>query len=319
MHWRCGDDIAHSLRLAGFTGIYQTLTDPLCMGPVQDLPPEEYKALRSRYISHTFAMDKAEVARRLEDEYSNLKQLSGTAHGVLWCEADAYDQLFLIRVLAGLDNIPAQLELVEVGYVPGVERFIGLGQLAPDTLAGLWRQRRPIDHEALRLARQAWSAYCDTSPVELAKLAHGTHRSLPFLAPALLRQLQELPGIRDGLSLTERLSLQFVDEAGPVALDKVFAELTAKREPLPYLGDLMFYAALRPLIDAPDPLLIETDTHLERPRRQVALTRLGREVLDGVAYWPDHAIDERWVGGVCMYPGQPHWAMDENLFPVWRD
>ncbi|HAA42066.1 MAG TPA: hypothetical protein DCE36_18505, partial [Pseudomonas sp.] len=30
-HWRCGNDIAHSLQVAGFKGRFQMLTDPLCM------------------------------------------------------------------------------------------------------------------------------------------------------------------------------------------------------------------------------------------------------------------------------------------------
>jgi hypothetical protein len=162
-------------------------------------------------------------------------------------------------------------------------------------------------------------AYCDASPVKLATFAHAMHRSLPFLAPALLRQLQELPGIQDGLSLTERLSLQIVQASGPVTYGKVFAELMAGSEPLPYLGDLMFYAALQPLIATAKPLLTESDAHLAWPRRVLTLTELGHLTLNGKSYWPDHATHERWVGGVCIHPGQPHWAIEENRYPVWRD
>jgi len=36
-HWRCGNDIAHSLQIAGFKGDFKMLTDPLCMGPVRDV------------------------------------------------------------------------------------------------------------------------------------------------------------------------------------------------------------------------------------------------------------------------------------------
>ncbi|MDO7928878.1 DUF1835 domain-containing protein [Pseudomonas sp. KFB-139] len=319
VHWRCGNDIAHSLQLAGFKGSFRMLADPLCMGPVQDLPAEDYKALRSRFISDAFGIDVADAARRLDDEYSNLTQLSDADHSVLWCEADAYDQLFLIRALAGLERLPRKLELIEVDRVPGVQRFIGIGQLAPDVLAWLWPQRRLIDEDALLLARQAWLAYCDSSPVALAKLAHEPNAALPFLAPALLRQLQELPGIRDGLSLTERLALQCVDEAGPVAFGRVFAELMARREPLPFLGDLMFHAMMRPLIDTPRPLLIESEVHLEWPRRLLTITPLGKQVLRGEAYWLEHAAHERWVGGVCIRPGQSHWVIDEQLLPVWRE
>ncbi len=317
-HWRCGNDIAHSLRLAGFKGAFQMLTDPLCMGPVQDLPIEKYKATRGQYISQAFGINSTDVIHRLDDEYASLKLLGSGGHHVLWCEADAYDQLFLIRALAGLEGLPAKLELIEVDRIPGVRRFMGIGQLAPDVLAWLWPQRRLINEETVQLARQAWSAYCAASPIKLANLAHSPQKCLPLLAPALLRQLQELPGIHDGLSLTERLSLQLVDEAGPVAFGTIFAELMDKREPLPFLGDLMFYAIMRPFIDSPTPLLIESDAHLVWPKRTLKLTPLGHNVLSGKVYWPDLAPQERWVGGVCIQPGRPHWMIDVNSFPVWR-
>jgi hypothetical protein len=317
-HWRCGNDIAQSLHLAGFKGSFRMLTDPLCMGPVQNLDEADYSDLRSQYISDAFAMNKAEVRGRLQSEYADLKQLNSTRHSVLWCEADAYDQLFLIRALASLDSIPPRLELIEVGAVPGVERFIGIGQLAPDVLAWLWPQRRRVDQDMVKLARLAWSAYCDASPVALAEIAAGNHRSLPFLAPALRRQLQELPALRDGLSLTERLSLQIIDDAGQIAFGRVFAELMSRREPLPWLGDMMFHALLRPLIDGPAPLLTESDIQLEWPRRPLQLTPLGHQVLSERAYWPEHAATDRWVGGVCVRHGQAHWAIDEDLRPVWR-
>ncbi|RZI27034.1 DUF1835 domain-containing protein [Pseudomonas sp. 770NI] len=318
-HWRCGNDIAHSLQLAGFKGQFRMLTDPLCMGPVRELPSEAFRAMRSTFISQAFALDSTEVVHRINDEYNQLQALNNADHSVLWCEADAYDQLFLVRALAGLEQAPRKLELIEADRIPGVERFIGIGQLAPDVLAWLWPQRRLIDDDAVQLAKRAWSAYCDSSPLKLAELAHGNHPALPFLAPALRCQLQELPGLEDGLSLTERLSLKYITEVGPVPFGRVFAELMAKREPLPFLGDMMFHALLRPLIDGTAPLLIETETNMEWPRRVLALTPLAQQVLDGNACWLDHASHERWVGGVCLRPRQPHWALDHDDLPVWRD
>ncbi|KFF32023.1 hypothetical protein G039_0330395 [Pseudomonas aeruginosa VRFPA01] len=46
-----------------------------------------------------------------------------------------------------------RLELVEIDRVPGVEHFVGIGQLAPELLAWLWTHRRPLGAEALALAR----------------------------------------------------------------------------------------------------------------------------------------------------------------------
>lgn len=318
-HWRCGNDIAHSLQLAGFKGRLHMLADPLCMGPVQDLPAAAYQALRSEFISTAFALNPAEIARRTAQEYADLQTLGVDGPAVLWCEADAYDQLFLVRVLAGLECLPPQLELIEVDRVPGVVRFIGIGQLAPDVLAWLWPRRRRVDAAAVQLARQAWAAYCAADPSAWARLAHGQTPELPLLAPALLRQLQELPWLGDGLSLTERLSLQILADFGQVACARVFAELMAKREPLPYLGDMMFYALLRPLIEGPQPLIVESDPHLDWPQRSLALTALGQAVLAGQAYWPDHSGAERWIGGVRIRGGEAHWALGEQMLPVWRE
>lgn len=319
VHWRCGNDIEHALRIAGFRGEFQMLTDPLCMGPVQDLPFAQYRAQRTEYISRAFGIAKAEVTSRFDNEYQCLENLAHSANAILWCEADAYDQLFLIRGLASLKRLPQKLELIEINHVPGVERFIGIGQLSPDVLAWLWPQRRPIGAAAHRLACQAWAAYCSASPVQLAALAHQPHAALPLLAPALLRQLQELPHIQDGLSLTERLALHYIHQAGPVAFGNVFAVLNAERDPLPYLGDLMFHALIRPLIDADEPLLIEADPQREWPARRLTLTELGLAVVKGQAYWPDYASQARWVGGVCIAPRQAHWAIDAELSPVWRE
>lgn len=318
-HWRCGNDIAHKLRVAGFKGHFRMLTDPLCMGPVNDLPFEAFSSQRSAYISRTFGIAQNEALHRLEEEYQGLRLIEGDNHHVLWCEADTYDQLFLIRVLAGVESLPTKLELIQVNSIPGVSRFIGIGQLAPDVLAWLWQQRQPVTMEAIRLARQAWSAFCSTSPVALSRLAHRQHPALPLLAAALFRQLQELPSVRGGLSLTERLTLQILAEKGPLTFGRVFSELTNSREPLPFLGDAMFHALLRPLIDTDRPLLTELDAHPQWEKRTLNITPLGHQALSGVIYWPAYTSHERWSGGVCIKPGQPHWMIDENNLPVWRD
>ena len=317
-HWRCGNDIAHTLRLAGFRGEFHVFTDPLCMGPAPDLPDAEFFAARSDFVSSAFDMSIEDARRRMEEEYQRLARMPEASRAVLWCEADAYDQLFLVAVLARLKTLPGKLELIEIDRVPSVERFIGIGQLAPEVLAWLWPQRRPLDISALDLARAAWKAYRASSPQAWAEIAFGETPALPFLAPALRRQLQELPSLRDGLSLSERLVLQIISELDRPAFGQVFAELNGRREPLPFLGDLMFHAVARSLIDASNPLIREFDVRHDWPHRPLELTALGRRVLAGEAYWIDHTSIGRWVGGVRIEPGRPHWALDERLAPKWR-
>lgn len=318
-HWRCGNDIEHKLRLAGFRGAFHTFTDPLAMGPVEDIPFSLYRTARCSYIQQAFQLDGNEVTRRFDEEYTQWQRLSDTKHAVLWCEADPYDQLFLIRTLSAIENRLQKLELIAVSAIPGVKRFIGLGQLSPDVLAWLWTQRQAVPADAFTLARLAWSAWCASSPTELFALAQREHPTLPYLSRSLRRLLQELPGINDGLSLTERLSLQYIAQSSPIPLRDVFRELITHRDPLPYMGDMMFYSSIRPLMIGPMPLLGVKAAADEEAMQTVELTPLGHDVLQGRAYWLDFAPQSRWVGGVCFTPGEGHWALDHNARPVWRD
>lgn len=308
-HWRCGNDIEHSLRIAGFSGTFQMFDDPMVMGPVPALAEDDYWRVRSAYVQRVFNLDPRDVAQRQARQRAALAQLDSDSEVVLWCEADAYDQLFLVRVLASLPALPRRLDLIETDRVPGVERFIGIGQLAPDVLAWLWPQRRALGENALSLARQVWSAYTAPDPRAWAELAGRTFAALPLLGAALARQLQELPGEGDGLGLTERLTLRILAEQGELPAGRVFAELMSRYEPLPYLGDLMFHVLLRPLIENAQPLLHEGagERWQQRPLR---LTPLGEQVLAGQANWLDQHPAERWVGGVCIAPGQVPWTVD---------
>ena len=315
-HWRCGNDIAHSLRTAGFAGAFQMFDDPMVMGPVPALPEQQYWQVRGAYVQQAFNLDTAEVAARQMAQQEALAGLNGDSQLVLWCEADAYDQLFLIRVLASLPCLPRRLELIEIDQVPGIERFIGIGQLAPDLLAWLWPQRRALGEDALALARQAWAAYTAADPQAWADLAGRQHPALPLLGRALARQLQELPGANDGLSLTQRLLLRVLASRGELPAGRVFGQLMMQDDPLPYLGDLMFRVLLQPLIHAPQPLLLEGagEAWAQRPLR---LTALAEQVLAGEQHWLDHGPAQRWVGGVLVDAADRPWVVSEQG-QVWR-
>ena len=112
LHLRCGNDIAHGLKLAGFRGDFRMFADPLTMGPVPNLPLPEFLALRSDYLSRAFELDPADAQARQRQEYAGLERLGEYSRVALWCEADAYDQLFLVRVLAGMQTPPEHLELI---------------------------------------------------------------------------------------------------------------------------------------------------------------------------------------------------------------
>lgn len=310
-HWRCGNDIEHSLRVAGFSGAFHMFDDPMVMGPVRALPQDEYWAERAAFVEQAFGLSARDSQQRQAVQRRALAQLGPESELVLWCEADAYDQLFLARLLAGLPALPRRLELIEISRVPGVERFVGIGQLAPALLAWLWPQRRALGEDALALAREAWAAYTAANPGDWARLAAQPHSALPLLGPALARQLQELPGAGDGLSLTEPLILRVLADHGELPVGKVFGHLMMSYEPLPYLGDLMFHALLRPLIDAQHPLVHE-QPGAQWQKRVVRITALGEQILLGRSHWLDYVTTERWVGGVQVVADKKPWVVSDQ-------
>ncbi|MBA2780281.1 DUF1835 domain-containing protein [Billgrantia kenyensis] len=281
LHIRCGSDIEHSLRTAGFGGDFLEFSDPFCIGPLRDLPPEELMALRARYLAEISGMTERDIRARLRKGYAGLNELERYERIVLWFEHDSYDQLILAYLLHRLRaRLPkARIELVAVESVPGVERFIGLGQLAPDLLAWLWQQRRPVEAPLLTLGTQAWQALTADGPEPLQALVASGTPALPMMGRALARHLQEWPAEDDGLGLTERLTLVIVRDHGPLPVGKTFSYLMREYEPLPYLGDLMFWWLLQPLIAGPEPLLAISEIQREWPHRRLELTVRGRTVL----------------------------------------
>ncbi|EPC01514.1 hypothetical protein L861_16720 [Litchfieldella anticariensis FP35 = DSM 16096] len=307
LHIRCGSDIEHTLRTAGFQGDFLEFSDPFCIGPVQNLPPAELMRTRAHFLASAFDMTERDSLARLRKSYEALNDLEQYERVVLWFEHDSYDQLILAYLLHRLHtNLPkAKIELVVVEAIPGVERFIGIGQLAPDLLAWLWRQRRPVETSLLELGTQAWLALTADRPEPLqALIATGTP-ALPMMGRALSRHLQELPAPDTGLGLSEKLTLEIVRDHGPLTVGKTFSYLMREYEPLPYLGDLMFWWQIQPLVTAPQAVLAISDIHREWPHRRLALTDLGRAILEGSRNWLEHASSERWVGGVrVLAPGR---------------
>lgn len=322
LHIRCGSDIQHSLKIAGFVGEFLEFSDPFCMGPVQTLPLEEHLQSRARFISGSFDITEADALARQRKAYGALDALGDYQRIVLWFERDSYDQLILAYLLMRLGEmqLAARLELIAVDHVPGVERFIGIGQLAPELLAWLWQQRRPLAPGQLSLGEDVWAAFTAQTPEALYELArHGTS-ALPMMGIALLRQLQELPSLQNGLSLTEQLTLEIVQTHGSFTLGKAYGELMREREPLPWLGDTMFGRIAHSMAEGASPLIAIAPVNGEFWFQDiVSLTPAGEAVLAGRLHRLDMHPAERWVGGVVTPGAGGSWCWDhETAQPVWR-
>ncbi len=314
LHIRCGSDIRHGLEIAGFVGPFMEFADPYCQGPVPDLPLDEFIRVRAGFVANAYGLDRRDAIARGRKEYAALAAVGDHERIVLWFEHDTYDQLilaFLFDFLGALSPLPP-VELICVDRVPGVPDFVGLGELSPEVLLWLWDNARvPLTPAHVALGRRVWPALRSTDPRGLLEIAEQGTEPVPFMANALRRHLRELPSTANGLGLTQRLALEIIADEGPVNAGRVFGKLTAEYEPLPFLGDLMFWHVLVDLGDVTDPLIaIDPETAGDRwPRRSLSITEAGRRVLAGEADFFDLYRGTRWVGGVGLTAGRsfPRW------------
>jgi len=317
LHIRCGDDILEKLDQAGLPGDKIRWTDVLCEGP---LHPHSGDADRQReraaYLSRRFCVPMTETFREIKGADWRVDQAEQYNETVLWFEADLYDQAILVYLLQRLKRVAARarVSLICIGGFPGVDRFIGLGQLTPAQLATLLPTRQPVTRRQFHLAEQTWSALTAPHPRDLVALARSRTRALPFLPEALSRYLAEYPSTTNGLSRTAQLALEEI-QRGATSPGLAFPRVQ-DRESRPFMGDSMFYAVIRDLASGLSPLLAGTHPRLSRlpdaelRDRQVWLTAQGTRVLAERADWCELSGMARQMGGVTLQGVHPRWRWD---------
>ena len=322
-HIRCGEDIRHSLKVAGFAGAFVEFSDPYCQGPVRCLDRAAFLDTRAQFIVSAYDRPLKETWDELEAAYDTVDALGAGDRATLWFEHDSYDQLILARLLAHfsrLDECP-DLRMVCVGEVPGVQGFVGLGQLHPEVLLWLWENElKPVTEGQLALGAEVWDALTDPDPTDLARFVRNGTPALPLMAPALHRHLRELPSVRTGLGLTQELALSILAEAEQQSLPagRIFHALMTRHEPLPFLGDLMFWHVLKDLDCSTEPVIVQDPetADLPWPKQVYALTVTGRRALAGELDYLAIAGAPRWIGGVEIRPRERSWRWDEGRATV---
>jgi DNA-binding transcriptional MerR regulator len=310
LHVTNGESAGNTLRQTTLGGAVLPWQDVLHAGPVPAVPRRELLRLRAGFLADAGWGSRRAILGSLERRDAQLlRAFRDGIEVVLWFEHDLYDQLQLLDVLSLAHGADATLELVVVGSFPGKPSFHGLGELTADELETLWPERRRASTETLATAAKAWDAFRAPDPSGLAKLAHREEPELPFLAPALLRLLEELPAPGDGLSGTERRALEAV-AAGERSPREAFLA-TQAAEPAPFLGDTWFYSAVAELGAGPNRLLETADGEPLPPApplgdaqrfvgAPIRLTATGERVLAGDANRVELLGIDRWVGGTHL-------------------
>ena len=326
LHIRCGHDIMHKLAVAGFEGDFLWFADPYVQGPVpRTASLEEFVRIRAHYLDgQRGAGDSFEA---LLSSYRDLEKAREYEVVNIWMEHDSYDQLVLAKLLdffSDPQKRPPRLRLISVTRFPGVERFIGIGQLPPEALRVLWNDFEDVNERQFLLGKHAWAALTAPTPEALLEIVNTGTPALPTMAKALARHLRELPSVSNGLSLTEELTLRILRDKGAMSAPRLFGWYTNHYEPLPFLGDTGYWSVLRVLADAREPA-IRIDERSDAPKEwhrnwHVELLPFGERLLRNDADWLKANTVERWVGGVHVDSRAPaRWRFDEERECVIRD
>jgi RNA polymerase sigma factor (sigma-70 family) len=274
LHITDGESVAGTLRQSAVPGEVRIFGDLMYEGPAPaGLTDAEWWDRRARFHSECFNLTLAETFQAVKAFEDSLNIIPKHDEIVLWMDHRLSDQLILIMLLERFYRLHrgrSSLSLICVGQYPGMENFVGLGQLTGEQLASLADTRSPASEAEFALASAAWNAFTSTVPTDVELITS----ALPFLAPALRRHLEQFPSVENGLSRTEQQALSVLRDQGPLPALQLFFAVQKMEAPL-FMGDLSFFAIVKELASAHFPLV-----RLDSNAGLVTLTEVGSRVLE---------------------------------------
>lgn len=295
-----GDSAGEMLRKAVASSEVLPWRDVLHEGPVpQTETLSELDGIRAEYLAGIGWGDVESLREVFEARGRGLASHEQFDRVVLWFEHDLYDQLQLIQVLDWFARNPRSDDALHL-----VQADDFLGHQSPETIPALAAREKRVTAAQLDLAREAWKAYREKSPEAWVALLKRDTSALPFLGPAVLRSLEELPDVHAGLSRTELTILKLI-VTGVNRPPHLFLE-SQRHEEAAFMGDWSFWRVLDGLALPEDPLIeglggapFEPFADEERQKAYftstLSLTDKGLRTLEG-AEVSDH-LRERWIGG----------------------
>lgn len=316
LHVTNGDLTAERLREADLPGHVMPWRDVLHEGPLRCADDDAgFARERAAFIARCgWGSESAVLSELSARDEVFADALSQREPVLLWFEHDLYDQLQLVQILARVGRLApsAPVDLICIDRHPEAEDFLGLSQLSPAALAGLFPTGERVSKAQLALASDTWRVLCDATPEGLVDLAGLETASLPFLPAALMRLIEEYPSARNGLSVTEHRACALLGES---ALDptSLFGQVQG-REAAPFMGDWSFWRLVHGLASGQAPLVQvvgggpfryppEETSMPVFGRQRLSLTDAGAAVLQGARDAVDTNGLDRWVGGVHLAPG----------------
>lgn len=305
-----GDSAGYSLRDAGKEGVILPWRDVLHEGPIVDGPIEACSAERVAYLAQRFRIPRDEIAAEFAERDAIMRRHGEFDRIELWFEHDLYDQLQLIQILAFLADANRSKDVVLV------QADDYLGPQPADTILRFEDKARDVTAADLSLAAGVWRDITMPTPEATVARVASIDDGLPFLKPALVRFLEELPSPTNGLGRTEMEIIAGI-KGGTASPPQLFRD-AIEQEEAAFMGDTSFYGLIDDLSFCSVPLIsgiAPPDKHEADAERiqsaNLELTLAGEQVADSE---DDHvAINglDRWWGGTRLL-GNQVWRFDRD-------
>ncbi|MDP6117900.1 MAG: DUF1835 domain-containing protein [Planctomycetota bacterium] len=329
LHITNGDSVTGTMKAANLPGTYLPWRDVLHDGPVPaGKSLNEMSEVRAQFVQ-SLGWESPDALEDFRRRDRALEQSHLEDEIILWFEHDLYDQLQLIQLLdwfARHGTGSASLSLICIGDFPGIEKFLGLGQLAPNQLLSLWGTQQAVTRDQLHLGRRAWEAFTSPDPMTIQEFLKEDTSALPFLDGALTRHLEQFPSVKNGLSRTEQQILEALAPGFSQRPVDLFGHDTDMEQRV-FFGDLSFFMHLNRLARGVSPPIEMEFGHSDQGdsgradylKQSVFITDQGRSVLSGkVDNVAINGID-RWIGGAHLTGDKPLWRWDTDSKVLVRD
>jgi hypothetical protein len=312
LHITDGESVAGTLRESSVSGVVSTYGDLMYEGPAPaGLKSAAWRNTRARFLADAGYDTLEKTQQYIKACEDTLAAFPRHEEVIVWLDHRLSNQLILIKVLDWFSRQKlgrVKLSLICTDRYPGMDHFVGLGQLTANQLQSLVATRRPVKLAQYRKAQSAWKAFTSPKPTAIERFIRTDTSPLPFVASALRRHLEQFPSVDSGLSRTERQALEELRESGPLSGPQLFVAVQ-RREEAVFMGDSSFYRIIENLSNAPHPL-VEVTNRRKADLKKVSITETGRDVLEGRADHVELNGIDQWLGGVHLTGRKVDWRWD---------
>ena len=321
LHIVNGDSVAEKLKQGVVHGDILVWREIYSEGPVfPDLSNSSNRLIRAKNLEKTLGIRCDEFTAGCVSQEQRLAAFKEHDEVVLWFEHDLFDQTmlsFLLNWFSKQSLNGVRLNLLCIGTFPGIDPFLGLGQLSVEqlkTLVGTWR---PVGQEELEIGKKAWEAYTSPDPHKIVKFLQEDTSALPFVQEAFKFHLSRFPSIYNGLGKVEQTTLAHLHNSPAYAWD-LFHQ-TGLQEIWYGMGDLQYWGILKRMCQAPYPLIqiegaslasFDNNDISQFHNSRFSLTDIGRRILTGEGDWVAMNGVDQWLGGCHLQGHRIPWRWD---------